>query len=68
MTHRPVVAPVLGAKYEDDETLDILDWDGTVRLRCTCGWQYSRIYSAITNAALAGRWRDHVLSVKLQIG
>jgi hypothetical protein len=63
--HRPIVETVLGPKYEDDETLSVVDWDGTVRLACTCGWKDSRIYP--TSRPLAGAWRNHVTADKFGV-
>ena len=57
-SHRPVVEPTLSPKYEDDDALSVVDWDGTVRLGCTCGWRDSRIYAA--TGSLAEAWREHV--------
>jgi hypothetical protein len=56
--HRPLVEPLLSPKYDDDETLSVADWDGTVRLGCTCGWTDSRI--SIGSGLLADAWREHV--------
>ena len=52
----------MSPKYEDDDGLSVADWDGTVRLGCTCGWKDSRIASPLiaTTDRLAGAWRDHV--------
>jgi len=60
MRHEPVIQPTLSPKYEDDERLDVIDWDGTTRLTCTCGWKDKRIYASADR--LADRWRDHVTS------
>jgi hypothetical protein len=56
--HRPWVESILGPKYEDDEELSVADWDGTVRLGCTCGWTDSRIYP--NTSSLPDAWRAHV--------
>jgi hypothetical protein len=58
MKHGPLVEPVPGPKYEEDEELSVTDWDGTIRLACTCGWIDSRIYSSTDSLPKA--WREHV--------
>jgi hypothetical protein len=63
--HSPLVETVLGPKYEDAEE-SVTDWDGAVRLRCTCGWTDSRIYAS-TNS-LPGAWRAHVTADMFGIG
>ncbi|MDQ6949656.1 MAG: hypothetical protein M3256_26260 [Actinomycetota bacterium] len=57
--HRPILTPLMGPRYGDDESIPGADWDGTTELSCSCGWRDSRI-SASGLDGLAGRWRTHL--------